>query len=338
MSTPDAVVALIDAVRARGANVREIPPPTLEEAHRPWFVSLLLGFAGWLAGFLILIFIASTMKLDSNPAIFGVGAALLAGAWALYYANRNAVFLDQFALAISIAGQCAVAWSLLEDVRSEAAVAGVLLLLQLVILAVMPEKTARTLAALFATIAWTFAVRFTFQDIRAGDFFFGNHHEGRDPDTWRAIIAWLLTWLPMLALTWWLVWREHQWMATPLRALGRPALTGLLLGISLAGIASEPFGMLTLGDEAVGISLGWWAVFPLLSIGLALFAAFCAFRLRSLGLLGFAVFGALLHTARFSYNFGTSLNWKSVIMVCMGVVLLGAGVLLRQRAADEATP
>ncbi len=301
-------------------------------------MSLLLGFAGWFAGLFILIFIAMTVKLNSSPVIFGVGAVLLAGAWAMYYADRNAVFLTQFALAISIAGQCAVAWSLLEDVHSEAVISSALLLLQLLVLAVMPEKTARTLAALFATVAWTLAVRFTFQDMHADAFFFGNRQGDRDPDTWRASLAWLITWVPLLALTGWLIWHEHRWMATPFRALARPALTGVLLGLALGGIASEPFGMLTFGDEAVGVSLGWWAVFPLLSIGLAMFAAYCAFRLRSLGLLGFGVAAALLHTARFSYNFGTSLNWKAVIMVCLGAALLGGGVWLRQRVAEEAAP
>ena len=54
-------------------------------------------------------------KPESGPMLFGVGAVLLAAAWAMYYADRHAVFLDQLALALSIAGQFAVAGSVLKD-------------------------------------------------------------------------------------------------------------------------------------------------------------------------------------------------------------------------------
>ena len=70
------------------------------------------------------------------------------------------MFLDQLALALSIAGQCAIAWALLDDVGSGLTIFATLLVLQLVVLLVMPNKTARTLAALFATIAWVYTIRF----------------------------------------------------------------------------------------------------------------------------------------------------------------------------------
>ena len=63
---------------------------------------------------------------------------------------------------------------LLEDVDSGLwLIAATLLVLQLVVLLVMPNKIARTLAALFATIAWVYTIRFLLRPaVRAMQFFF----------------------------------------------------------------------------------------------------------------------------------------------------------------------
>ena len=128
-----------------------------------------------------------------------------------------------------------------------------------------------------------------------------------------------------------LIHREAGWMASRLRDHARPALTGLLLGLSLGGIATEPFAFLVLGSETWGLSFSWWALFPLLSITLALFAVYGAFRIRSAGLLGFAILAALLHLSRFYYLYGTTLLWKSVIMLCVGAAMLAIGVRFQRQ-------
>src|SRR5688572_11470616 len=94
---------LVAVLRARGAIPEKNPPA--EVVDRPWFVALLQGVAGWLAGIFLLTFIGLMFKPESTASILMVGALLLGGGWALYHADRNAVFLDQLALAISIAGQ-----------------------------------------------------------------------------------------------------------------------------------------------------------------------------------------------------------------------------------------
>jgi hypothetical protein len=326
---------LIEALRARGVIAADAPAPPDESSHRPWFIALMLGFAGWLAGILLLAFIGMTFKLESTSAILAVGLVLCGAAWALYFADRNAVFLDQLALALSIAGQCAIAWALLDDIDWGLTIFGTLLVLQLVVLLVMPNKTARTLAALFASIAWVYTIRFLVRGGRIDDIF--DDFDGRRglPDTWSVPLAWLLTWVPMLFSAGWLTRRENVWMAHSLRVFARPVLTGLLLGLCIGGAATEPFATLAFGIDSIGVQVSWMALFPLLSIALAMFAAWCAFQLRSHGLLGFAIFAALLHLARFYYLYGTSLMWKSVIMLCLGVVMLGVGVLVQQRLASD---
>ena len=66
-----------------------------------------------------------------------------------------------------------------------------------------------------------------------------------------------------------------------------------------------------------------------------MFSAYGAFRTRSLALLGFAVFAALLHVSRFYYLYGTTLMWKSVIMLVAGAGLLIAGAALRKADAPS---
>ena len=326
---------LVETLRARGVIAADAPAPPADISHRPWFIALMLGFAGWLAGILLLAFIGMTFKLESTSAILVVGLVLSGAAWVLYFADRNAVFLDQLALALSIAGQCAIAWALLDDVSSGLTISATLLVLQFVVLLVMPNKTARTLAALFATIACVYSIRFLVRGGRIDvifDDFDGRHGHHA---TWSVLLTWLITWPPMVLATGWLTLRENFWMAQRLRVFARPVLTGLLLGLSIGGVATEPFTTLAFGVDTIGTQMSWLALFPLLSIALAMFAAWCAFQLRSNGLLGFAVFAALMHLSRFYYLYGTSLMWKSMIMLCLGVVMLGVGVLVQQRLASD---
>ena len=329
----EALTTLVDQLRAQGVIPADAPAPAGESTDRPWFVSLLQGAAGWLAGIFLLVFVGLVFKPESGPMIFGLGALLLAAAWFMYHADRHGAFLDQLALAISIAGQIAVAGSVLKDNLTGLSVSATALVVQVFVLLVMPNKTARTLAAMFATVAWVYTVRFLVRPENAERIFFDERY-ARDVvplGEWSLPVSWLLTWLPLLALAAWLILREPQWMASGLRRIARPLLTGVLIGLAIGAIAAEPFTVVIWGAESWGRGIDWLAIFPLLSIALALFAAYGAFRVRSQALLGFAVLAALIHLARFYYLYGTTLLWKSVIMLCVGAALLLAGVALRNR-------
>jgi uncharacterized membrane protein len=124
-------------------------------------------------------------------------------------------------------------------------------------------------------------------------------------------------------------------MSSRLRRYARPVLIGTLLGLSVGGIVAEPFTIFAFGIESMGMRFSWWALFPLLSIALAMFSAWGAFRVRSHALLGLAVFAALVHLSRFYYLYGTTLLWKSVIMLTVGASLLLAGIALRKYTLQE---
>jgi hypothetical protein len=322
---------LTQSLRAQGLIAADAAVPPEAEPDTPWFLALMQGIAGWLAGVFLLAFIAIVFKPDDRASILLVGALLLVAAWLIYRAGRVAVFLEQFALALSIAGQLAITWGIVDEDFDGLVLAFSLLVLQVLIWLVMPNRTARTLAALFATIAWVYTIRFL---LRSGDSIedflgFGRNRDVPIAAAWTLPVGWLLTWLPMVAAVSWLIAREPRWIARGFADHARPALTGLVLGLALAGVAAEPFIFLTFGDESMGMKLSWWALFPLLSIALAGFAAYGAFRLRSIGLLGFAVLAAMLHLSRFYYFYGTTLLWKSLIMLLAGTGMLMLGVWMK---------
>jgi hypothetical protein len=327
--------AFADALRAEAVIPADAPAPP-EEAHdRPWFIALLQGFAGWLGGIFLVIFIGIVLKPETFSGFLVLGLALLLAAWTIYQVARNLVFLDQLALAISIAGQISVAASVLQDQFSGRLLSATVLALQVGVFVVMPNRAARTLAALFATLAWVYTIRFLLQPAFSGQELFGSVH-GSDTallGAWTAPTGWLLTWIPLLAGTVWLLGREAQWMAGAARDYARPALTGTLLAMAIGGIATEPFATLFLEFSHVGQAISWWTLFPLLSIALAVFAGYGAFQVRSAGLLGFAILAVLAHLSRFYYLFGTTLLWKSLIMLVVGAALVGASIWLQRRDA-----
>lgn len=325
---------LLQAMRDAGVIPDSATLPPEEGGDRPWYIVLVQGFAGWLAGIFLLVFLGVTFSPNEKAVIFLLGALLLGAAWFIYHSDRDAIFLDQFALALSIAGQFAIAWSVIGDDFEGLPLALSLLALQLSVWWVMPNRVARTLAAFFATIAWVYTVRFLVQPAAGEELLFG---DGRDTprSVWFISLSWPLTWLPLMAVAGWLLLREPRWMASAFRERARPLLIGVLSGLSLAGIVAEPLSFFALGVETMGLPFGWWALFPLLNVGLALFAVYGAFRLRSNALLGFAILAALVHLSRFYYLYGTTLLAKSVIMLCVGAGLLAAGAWLQRRYGAE---
>jgi Domain of unknown function (DUF4401) len=340
VTAPANIDELADLMRMRGVIATDASPPPSDAVDRPWFISLLQGIAGWLAGILLLVFVGLMLKPDSMAGIFALGLVLLGAAWALYFADRNAVFLDQLALAISIAGQIAVVWSVVKDGDAGLPMFSTMLAVQLFVLAVMPNNTARILAAFFACTAWAYTAASL---LRPGKFWETSvegvaDHAAQLPPLALASLTWALTWLPLMAITVWLMKRESNWMASGFRRFARPALTGLLVSLSFGSIAVQPFAAFVFGISAIGMPVGWWILFPMLAMAMSSFAIYCAFILRNTGLLGVGILGALLHLARFYYMFGNSLLAKSGIMLVVGALALLGGVWAQRRlGSGEAT-
>jgi hypothetical protein len=319
MNTQMDTADLAGALAKRGLLTSGVAPGRTPAA-RPWFIGVVLGAAGWLAGVFALIFVFLLLELEGSGEIGGAGAVLLAAAYGLYRVDRDSAFFEQLALALSIAGQIALGIAVADWTDSAAATAAFLCALEIALLVALPNPLARTLAAFAACIAWVLAVRFAAWD----ESLFDVELVALAP----ALLSWLAIFVPLVIVVEVLLRRELDWIATRWCATARPALAGSIAALALATWAAEPFASLPF--VARSFETNWLALWPLLGTGMALYAALCAFRVRARALLGLSVAGALLHALQFYYVLGASLLLKSAIMVAVGVALLAAAWALRR--------
>lgn len=322
---------MISATQLQGELVRRrLMEPSVDDvpaaAHdRPWFINIGLGASGWLAGVCVLAFVTTLFNPDSTGGIALAGVVLLAAAFGLYAVDRDSQFFDQFALALSVAGQFALGWAAYDATHSEAATAALTCAMQILLLFVVPNFFARMLAAFFACCAWALAIRFGWW----GSGSYSAAEQALRP----ALLGWFVVWLPVIGTIHALIDNESAWMRGAAQRIARAALIGLLVSLSLATWISEPMGSLTFWDDQQ--QTNWMALWPLFGAIGALLAAVYAFRLRSRALIGIASVGALLHVGQFYYLLGLSLLIKSCIMLGVGVLALLAAMWLQRRGLQQ---
>ena len=325
ITTPRALLSelqsrgLVAAVAVTDAGAVDAPDaPTSHAGHdRPWYIGLLLGASGWLAGLFLLGFVALLLSPDKAPEAALTGAVLLAAAWGLFKADRDGAFVAQVALALSIAGQCLLLFAMSRQADHIGPLALSALGLQTVLALVMPNRLHRTLSAFFATIAWVLTVRFV---LLAQPEFWRGERELATPLA-QALGGWLLAWLPLGAGIALLIRHEPGWMARGWQPVARPVLAGLIAGLGFATVVSQPLESFRwFGGGPVQQS--WLALWPLLSALAALGGIAAAFALRSRALIGAGAVAALLHVSHGYYALGTGLLLKSVLMLATGGTLL----------------
>ena len=307
----------------------DAPPLPFGSEGRPWFVSLVLGGAGWLASFFALLFVLLLFEPDTPAGAAFLGVVMLGAGFALYRADRHDAFFGQLALALSLAGQLALMYAFVEATESAAGLAAFTAVLSTAMVLWLPNHFARALSAFFACVAWALFVRIGWW----GDNLFtpGRLAVALLP----ALVGWFVIWLPIAAGVHLLISREASWMATEARRVARPALTGLLLALSVGTWASEPFAALPFLAPAE-VPVNWLVIWPLLAVAAALYAGVCAFRLGHRAMIGVAIAGALVHLVQFYYLLGVSLVVKSYVMLVLGGVLLLLARALRTRVAETA--
>jgi hypothetical protein len=325
----DSPRTLLEALRARGlvgaGDAVDQPPPGPE---RPWYISLLLGTAGWIAGLFVLAFVGGLFHRAGAL----VGAPLLiAAAWGLYRVDREGAFVSQLALALSVAGQVlAVFWlgeTFFKSSRSIAGIAFAALALQLALLVLMPNRLHRTMSALFAVIAWAVLVRYGLWDEPVWD---ARRKEALPLPL--ALAGWAIVWLPAGGLLYLLIAREAEWMARGWQDVLRPAATGLIVALAITTLVSQPLESFPFGPTSAP-GQGGKAIWPLLSAAAALGALVAAFALGSRGLAATCIVAALAHLSHFYYAVGTTLLTKSLTMIAAGVILLWTARSLRRAHA-----
>lgn len=95
----------------RGLVEGERPEPG--EAAPPWYVRAMLGFAGWLAACFLIGFLFIALSLESHGSgMIVIGIACCGGAFFLFRLFDGLDFVEQLALAVSLAGQALIGFGL----------------------------------------------------------------------------------------------------------------------------------------------------------------------------------------------------------------------------------
>lgn len=215
--------SLLDAGLVAGS------PPGETSMDSPWYVRLMLGVAGWIAALFLLGFFASAfVSFFENAALLiaiGVGLITLASV-ALRKMPEND-FAEQFALAISFAGQFMVTFGIFEifDWKGpETAPWWLIALVQAALVVLMPNVTHR----LWSTFAAAAAVALALQSQQLG------------------FVAYALT----LALAAWTWLNEFRWPQHG--SVVRPVAYGLVLALFVSHMSVNLFRPM-IGFSAGGI-------------------------------------------------------------------------------------
>lgn len=294
--------------------------------ERPLAISLLLGISGWVAGGFLLLFVVLLFHPDTAGQAAFAGLIMLGAAWGLFKVDGEGsqVFVSQFAMTLSVAGQCLALYAMAKDLHSLAQISGAALVLQVALLLVMPNGPHRTLSTLFALIAWAMTVRF---GLFGGPSYASGDTTRYIPSLPAALAAWVLAWGPVVAMLWWCLRQRKAW-APALSAV----IAGLIGGLAFATLASYPFeASRWFGNDQR--SMGGLAMWPVLSAVGALCALMASFELRSRGLMAMCLIAALLHVGHFYYALGVSLLAKSLLMLVVGAACLAAAHALRTKEA-----
>jgi len=129
--------------------------PEQASLESPWYVKLLMAFFGWLAAVFLIGFIGAGLAfvIDSTPASLIAGAAMIVGAFFILR-SRKKEFFEHFALAISLAGQVLLLWSLNDNNAFGSTQFWVIAaLLQMLLALVIPDFVHRVFSAFSASVA-----------------------------------------------------------------------------------------------------------------------------------------------------------------------------------------
>ena len=317
-------------------------------AATPWYVRVLIGFGAWLAACFLCIFFGMVMNFRDLESLLLPGLLLCAVTVGLRYVSSH-VFLSQLCLAFCLTGQALFLVGLQDATRSETGTAVGLLLLELALLALYPDRIMRFLATVGAALTLLFL-----------------WYEAR-------LLALMdLTLVFFAALLHLLLLFQSRLQRDALRAFVSPVAFGLVLVFSGALLArgfmhhaagfrqhvsQSPIGLLTLGlaivtmctafqvlretelevSGAAGVtvfaSLLLTALLTLNTPGVigAAGVLALAFHRRNGVMLGLAVAFLIGFGVLYYYDLSLSLLAKSGALVGSGLVLLGLRLFILRR-------
>lgn len=344
--------------RLRQASLVAGDAPAEEVTVTPWYIRTMLGIAGWIGAMFLLGFVGAgfAFVMESALAALILGVLLCAAAMFMFRTWPESDFLEQFALAVSISGQVLLAVGLGRLLPAQSALfALVFAVVQAGLFWLVPNFLHRVLTAgvgagalvhaldlwgfapytqalVFAAFGWAWLNEFRFpgrdQQMRALGYglalnvIFGLVTRS-SAELWRAVAmgdgmafggafgVWIGNAL-VGALTLWVVWRLllRQGVA-PGSGAGLAALAGALL-VALVSLKAPGLGV-TVTILLLGYANG------------------------NRVLAGLGIASLLAYWSYYYYSLEITLLQKSALLVCAGVALLAARMIMNRRLpADEA--
>lgn len=155
-------IAIWDTLSSKGLVEGERPELVLAT---PWYIKLLLSLSGWFGALFLVVFIGGTlsqivgMNIERHPSILAfVGGGLIFFAYTMFK-KKQSDFSEHFILALSIAGQAMILFSLNLLFSRSATQQGIYLamaLLQAFLMWFVPNYMHRMLTSLFMSLCFSF--------------------------------------------------------------------------------------------------------------------------------------------------------------------------------------
>jgi len=325
-------------LHARGL-VADPQPPALAPlpASTPWFVRVMAGFGAWLGGIFLLgaMMALFSIAMRSGGGMMVLGMLLLGGAFGLYRAARGGEALQQLGLAFSMAGQFALAFGMDEALHlSSTQTAGMLVLLQALLVVVMDGAVHRYLSALFAAVAGFYFL----QDIHAvplggavlaaavaGIWLTESQWTAAGRAPWLRPVGYalalaLLFWEAPFSLDWWR-WGRREVPAFVMPYWIAPLAYSACLAVTAAMLARPhaPRAWPRWMAAALVVSGAAWLAPGLIA---ALLVLLLGANRGSRILCGLALLAAAWYLGAYYYQMQISLLAKSGVMVASGAVLI----------------
>jgi uncharacterized membrane protein len=143
------------------AAVVEGESPEYETLDSPWYVKVLLAFSGWLAALFLLGFVGIGFEfiIDNNAAAFIAGVVMIGIAFSILRLPKNE-FFEHLGLAVSLAGQALVIWSIFDSLEHQNTEAAWLLIavFQLTLAITIPNFVHRVFSSFSSVIGFSIAL------------------------------------------------------------------------------------------------------------------------------------------------------------------------------------
>ncbi|PKG97938.1 DUF4401 domain-containing protein [Paraglaciecola sp. MB-3u-78] len=311
------------------------------EIHTPWYIKVLLAFAGWLAALFFFGFFAAGLMdlMDSVVTRAVIGTGLLFSAYFILRAPKSQ-FFEHLGLAVSLNGQVLLAWALFEHFgHTDWMLWFTCALLQMALAWLMPSFLHRVFSSFFAAYAlsvvmalWSIAALFssilmficTWLWLR--EFSFKQHFQRLKAIAYGLTIAMIMI-KSANTLDW--LWMEQgqapqtshlmlsAWLDEGLNCLILLYLAWHLLQRYQVNTHSTPAIITLVATLFIGL-----ASMQAAGLAVAMLIMVLGFAASHRVLLGLGVLSGLFYIAKYYYSLELSLTQKSLSLLILGVILL----------------